>query len=96
MMNRNWKLALVAAVAATSLGTGCTTIRTITAQTWVDREPAEISYIAYWEGKQGFGKGDTRVMVCHIARDNSVGCKNQKSAETALNVKGAGKGKVQE
>jgi hypothetical protein len=94
--NKMRTLGMIAILLAVALS-GCTTYRTITAETWVDVSgDQDRAYIANWEGKAMFDRGDARIEFCFIAKDNSLACSNQTDAERLLNVKGVGKGKVAE
>ena len=74
---------LVELMVLLGLGAGCTTYRTITAQSWWGDGSGV--YAAYWEGKQ-MSIGDTKVVWCKLHDDdNSLGCLNQAEAETVLN-----------
>ena len=89
------KLGLIAILAA--VASGCTTFRTITAETWVNvKGDEDRAYIANWEGRAMFDRGDARIEFCFIAKDNSLACSNQTEAERLLNVKGTGRGEAEE
>lgn len=91
-MKNHKKIFLAAGVLALStLGSACApTVRFLTAESWYDDGKA---YITYWASTGG-RKGESKVELCHIAENNSLGCANQAEAEAALNVRGRGKGKT--
>ena len=79
--------------AVVMFGSACApTVRFLTAEAWY---PDEKAYITYWASTGG-KKGESKVELCHIAENNSLGCANQAEAEAALNVRGRGKGKAAE
>jgi len=86
-MNKLTMIAL-AAMAIGSMSACAPTMRLVTAEDWHGDGHA---YLTYW---QNTGKrGESKVELCHISKDNSLGCRNQADAEAALNVKGRKKGK---
>ena len=91
-MKKAIKLMLAGALIMSFSSACAPTMRFITADAWYDDGT---SYVTYWQNTGG-RKGSSKVELCEIANNNSLGCANQAEAEAALNVEGRGKGQKKE